>query len=436
MRSFFAYTASALGVVILLAGCSHQSGGEATANGNGNGHADAAKIVLVAPGPDAQEKAQEALIMAEPGMILEFAEGTFEFTQSLSLEDVEGVTIRGQGPDKTILNFAKLVPGSGGEGIIAKSNGFTIESLAIEDTRADGIKTEGITGVTFRNLHIRWTRGPHEDNGAYGVYPVLCKDVLVEDCYVTDCADAGIYVGQSENVIVRRNKVERNVAGIEIENTIGADVYDNECTDNTGGLMVFSLPDLELKNGRQCRLFNNHVYANNHRNFAKEGNIVATIPPGTGVMIMANDDVHVFENTIEGNDTANVSIISYHATGREIKDAEYDPYPEGIYIYDNRIANGGQNPSGTIGDIIRALLGSETSDILYDGIVNPERLVDGELPAQYGVFIRNNGDATFVNLDLGTALAGGETEPQISRDLAPHDGELPPLPAIVVPGVD
>jgi len=47
-------------------------------------------------------------------------------------------------------------------------------------------------------------------------------------------ADAGSYVGQSKNVIVRNNRAESNVAGIEIENTQGADVYDNVAVDNTG----------------------------------------------------------------------------------------------------------------------------------------------------------------------------------------------------------
>ena len=59
-----------------------------------------------------------------------------------------------------------------------------------------------------------------------------------------------------------------------------------------------------------CRVFNNKVVANNHDNFAPKGNIVASVPPGTGVMILANDEVEVFDNTIEKNQTGGLSIIS------------------------------------------------------------------------------------------------------------------------------
>lgn len=37
------------------------------------------------------------------------------------------------------------------------------------------------------------------------------------------------------------------MAGIEIENSLNAEVYENEATENTGGILVFDLPDLILK---------------------------------------------------------------------------------------------------------------------------------------------------------------------------------------------
>ncbi len=103
----------------------------------------------------------------------------------------------------------------------------------------------GCDGITFRKRAHQLDRRTQDRNGAYGLYPVLCKNVLIEDCVATDASDAGIYVGQSENIIVRRNRAENNVAGIEIENSVNADVYENMATNNTGGILVFSLPDLE-----------------------------------------------------------------------------------------------------------------------------------------------------------------------------------------------
>ena len=258
---------------------------------------------------------------------IEFGEGTFEFDQTLSC-DVSDITIRGQGQDKTILSFAKQGQGTGGEGLsISSKEKCTIENLAVVDAKGDAIKINRCDGLTLRGVRTSWTGGPKTENGAYGLYPVLCKNVLIEDCIATDASDAGIYVGQSTNIIVRRNRAENNVAGIEIENSVNADVYENVATGNTGGILVFSLPDLELKVGRNCRVYNNEIVGNNHENFAPKGNAVANVPPGTGVMILASRQVEVFDNKIKDNQSAGMSICSYLVTQKPFeKDPGYDPY--------------------------------------------------------------------------------------------------------------
>ncbi len=421
-------------LTVLLVGCS-ENGSQPAANGNGHANGEATEnITIIEPGDDAQEKAQLALIAAEPGAIVEFAEGTFNFNATLSCT-VDNVTIRGQGPEATIISFKEQGAGAGGEGILGTADHFTVESLAVEDTKTDAIKTEGSTHVVFRNLRVEWTGGPSPDNGAYGLYPVLSKDVLIENCLVIGASDAGIYVGQSENTIVRNNEARGNVAGIEIENTVGADVYGNVATNNTGGLLVFSLPELPKKTGTNCRVFNNKIYENNHSNFAKEGNIVATIPPGTGMLIMANKNVEVFDNEFRDNDTANVIVISYLANERPFNDPDYSPYAEGIYIHQNEFSGGGTDPAGAIGLLFKALLGGEiVPDIVYDGIIDESKLVDGELPPEVRLYIRDNGDADFANIDLVKFLA--KEKPNIVRDISVHDGELPELPAIAIEGIE
>ena len=421
-------------ILVVAVGCSAE-------NGHGTSKTDAAKVTKIEPGADAQTKLQEALINAKPGEVVELAEGKYDFNQSVTLDAIDGVTLRGAGPGKTVISYSQQIAGGGGEGILVTNcKNFAIEGLTIEDTRGDGIKTTKCDGVIYRNLLVQWTRGPHPDNGAYGVYPVLCQNVLIEDCKVTDCSDAGVYVGQSKNCIVRRCHAERNVAGIEIENTIGADVYDNVATDNAGGLLIFSLPGLEQKTGSLCRCYKNQVFANNHDNFAKPGNIVATVPPGTGMIIMANDQVEIFDNDIKDNNTANISVISYMSTGVKNRDQlakedpGYDPYPEGIYIHDNRIAEGGKNPGGDFGKAASVILGKDFPDIIYDGVIDETKFVDGKPREELRVVIVNNGNADFANFN-DAAIASGDV-PKPSTDLSAHAGTLPPLPAITIPGVE
>lgn len=392
-------------------------------------------VTLIKPGDNVQKRTQTALIKSKPGDIIEFAEGEFYFTITLSL-DVENVTIRGQGPNKTVLNFENQETGGGGEGLLVTKEGFTLENLAIEDPRGDAVKVEDVKRITFSNVRIEWTTDSDSTNGGYGFYPVKCDDVLIENCTAIGASDAGIYVGQCKNVIVRNNIARKNVAGIEIENTVGADVYGNIVKDNTGGMMVFTLPNLPRKEGRHCRVFSNVISSNNRDNFARKGTAVSAIPAGSGLIINANDEVEIFENEFRDNDTANLAIVSFFVsrTQHKIKDKNFDPYCEAIYIHHNKFEGGGANPEGPVGEIIKQAFNENGPDIIYDGIVDTNKLVDGKLPSEMRIYIQNNGGATFANLDLGRMMIG--EQPQISTDLSVHQGTLPPLAGIVFAGVE
>jgi len=317
-----------------------------------------AETYVVAPGTDAAEKLQEALILAKDGDIILLAEGRYPLFDGLSL-DVDGVTIRGAGMGATILDFADQK--SAGEGLLVTSDNVVLEDFAVENSKGDGIKTKGSDIITFRRLRVEWTGGPEASNGAYGVYPVESTDVLIEDSLVRGASDAGIYVEQSDRIIVRRNRAEFNVAGIEIENSYNADVYDNVAMRNTGGILVFDLPNLKQNGGRNVRVFNNEIVNNDTPNFAPEGNIVATVPMGTGVLIMANRNVHVFKNRFDNNAMIHIGVVSYF---EDYEDDDYQPHPRGIVIRDNDYGRGGFEPSGEVGLFFAEAAGGEIPDVL------------------------------------------------------------------------
>src|SRR5580693_10714135 len=241
-----------------------------------------------------QKQLQEQLLDAKPGSVIEIPAGRHALDRVLTLR-ANGVTIRGAGSDKSILSFKNEI--SGPEGMLVYANDFTIEHVAIEDSKGDGLKINDGENITIRDVRVEWTGGPKTTNGAYGIYPVKSKNVLIEDSASFGASDAGIYVGQSQNVIVRRNRAERNVAGIEIENTIGADVYENTATGNTGGILVFNMPNLSQP-GQSTRVFKNKSTANNLANFAAKGAAVASVPAGSGVVVNSNPKVEIFDNDI------------------------------------------------------------------------------------------------------------------------------------------
>ncbi len=384
------------------------------------------RVYRLSPEPGLQYRLQEMLVQTVPGDVIEFSEGRFALTRQIDIA-TDNITIRGQGEGKTILSFKGQL--SGGQGIEATGNNFVMERLAIEDTAGNAIKVVGSRNVTFRDVRVEWTGEPKSSNGAYGLYPVQCSNVLLENCQAYGASDAGVYVGQCRTVIVRGCRAERNVAGIEIENTVGADVYDNVSTNNAAGLLVFDLPGLQLKAGRNVRVHRNRVFANNHKNFAAKGNMVATVPSGTGMMVMATDHVEVFDNDIQDNQTTSIALVSYLASGKKLKDTTFDPVPEAASIHDNRVSGGGTNPQGELGKALVPVLGTPLPEILFDGIYPEDKLVDGEVPDALQHSIVNNGDASFINFDLPNLslekVAAGKYKP--SRDLTPF---LKPRPAL------
>tara|TARA_R110002072_G_scaffold66828_6_gene164274 strand:+ start:226 stop:2673 length:2448 start_codon:yes stop_codon:yes gene_type:complete len=325
-------------------------------------------IVNLEPGDDLETRALEALITAEPKTVIQLPAGTYDFVDGLS-SSVDNIVLRGTGMDAesgTVLRFDNST--SGAEGIRATGDNFIVEDLAVENTPGDSIKIKDANGVTIRRVRVEWTNGPDENNGPYGLYPVGCRNVLIEDTEVRGASDAGVYVGQSENIIVRRNYVYENVAGIEIENSKFADVYDNNTTGNTGGILVFDLPGPPIQGGEATRVFNNLMVDNNEPNFAPEGNIVGIVPAGTGLLIMANDDIEVFGNTITGNISNGIAIASYYINDPQVSKPSYDPVPEKIYIHDNVITDNGTNPQ----DLAAAIAGlvfdepEDVLDVFYD----------------------------------------------------------------------
>jgi len=362
---------------------------------------------------------RHALETAKPGDVITVPAGTHQFKRSLVLES-DGVTIRGAGMDKTILSFAGQIAGS--EGLSVSASDFVIEDIAIEDPIGDALKVNEGENIVIRRVRTEWTRGPNVENGAYGIYPVQTQNTLVEGSVAIAASDAGIYVGQSQNVVVRNNRAEYNVAGIEIENTIGADVYDNVATNNTGGILVFNMPNIPQR-GEATRVFENQVNANNTKNFAAPGTAVSGVPTGSGIVINSNDQVEIFANQIADNDTANIVISSYYSAnyaGQSELAKEFDPYPEEIFIYDNEYSGGGKAPgTDQLVQLRDAVYGPDGRfpDIIWDGMVDANK--EG-----LSIICVDEAEAQLLNVDMPNEYAN----PNV--DMSAHDCSVEKLSPI------
>ncbi|MDW8363370.1 MAG: parallel beta-helix domain-containing protein [Myxococcales bacterium] len=375
---------------------------------------------FVAPTGDVQTALQRTLIEARAGQVV-CLDGVYRLTDEVLVE-ADGLVIRGSGAARAVLDFSGQSFGANGLHV-QSVEGIRIERIEVRETRGDGIRIDASRNVVLRDVVVGWSTPSGEQNGAYGLYPVGCTNVLIEDSEVYGARDAGFYVGQSRNVVVRRNRAHGNVAGIEIENTVGAEVYENEATDNTGGILVFDLPGLSMQGG-DVLVRDNRVVANNRANFAAVGTIVSYLPAGTGVMLLAMDRVEVRDNTIEGNESTGLLSISYKiveavgAGGSVPRD--YDPYGETVHVHDNVFRNNGTMPR----DLLVGAGPTPLEDIVWDGVTDPMK-TDPE--GRLRLCIRNNGSARFRNLQLDpSSFRFGEG----STDLAPHDCMHPPVPGV------
>ena len=382
---------------------------------------------------DIQKQLLAEFIMVDDSAVIELEAGHFLFSKSLILEGKKHISIIGQGVDKTVLSFKGQTEGA--EGIrIANCENIMLKNFSIEDAAGDNIKVTDTRGIKFQNIKSAWTGPVTEENGAYGIYPVLCQDVVVQGCEVLGASDAGIYVGQSNNVVINNNKVYWNVAGIESENSQNVQIFENNAYENTGGILAFDLPGLTMY-GRNVKIFDNHIHDNNMKNFAPAGNMVGIVPPGTGMLILATQDVEVYQNLIKDNKTIGIGIISYKilealgsedqsgASGsrselesRHQNDENYNPYVGDIYIHDKQINNTYSIPDlgHEFGQLFLWKFWNDLPDIAWDGLLSPDYFTqDGNLNPDYRICIQEAESVKSVFLDAGNDFKNIQVNPKV-----------------------
>lgn len=283
------------------------------------------------------------------------------YNEKLSV-DRNGVTLHGQVSGDG-LDGRPLLDGTMGGGklhkdaVIVSGSQFTIEGFALRNYSGNGVTSTKARDIVMRDLNV-------DNTGLYGVYPVESENILIEKCVATRIKDAGIYVGQSKNAVVRDNHVYGNVAGIEIENTVTALVENNDVHDNTAGILAFVLPNNPSKVGKDCTIRNNKTYNNNTPNFGEPTAIVSKLPYGIGVFIMAADGTVVENNEIRGNGSVGAAVISVSQIIGDPAMIDVEPNSDNTVLRNNTYKDNGKSPDKRYLDFQKGLTGG---DFIWDG---------------------------------------------------------------------
>ncbi len=356
---------------------------------------------------DLETDFQRLFQLAQDGETIELPEGYFKFSKALILDGKNNITIKGAGMDKTVLSFRGQTEGA--EGIrVANGHNITLEGFTIQDAIGDNIKAIYVDTLTFRHIKTEWTDKPNDKLGAYGLYPVICKNILIENCEALRGSDSGLYVGQSENIVIRNNIAHENVCGINIENSANVEIYNNKTFHNTSGITALDIPGL-TRYMDNVHIHDNEIYENTLYNFAPAGNVASSTIPGTGIMIWAGKNVRINDNEIIDNpfpaiiysfkgsyyatkDKAFVPIAESEKARMKVgieeetslredainaqygKDKNYNPHSVGISFSNNKWSFGSfrKKIQSKDGGLVSLVTLGKDAHIWYDGVPNPE----------------------------------------------------------------
>ncbi len=357
----------------------YNAGGEAAVNED-----RPAEEITVAEG----ESIQAAVDRAQPGDTVLIPYGVYNERVVIDISDLTVHGIPNSAGEYPILDGENNFP----EAIIASGNNFTVGYLHVRNYTDNGILVEGVTNVHYHDIFA-------EKTGAYGIYPVQSTNVLIERIEVTGADDAGIYAGQCEAVIVRDSVAYGNVIGIELENTLGGEIYNNHTYGNTTGIFVVILPQLSSKISRNTLVYNNIADDNNLENFGRAGTTVSLLPPGVGILLLGTDQSEVYDNTMRGNKSTGVAVFSLTSTGQfDVNELDIGSLPEGNWVHNNSYENNGYDPDQFIKD-----LGIPVGDVLWDGTGSGNRF-DESAATTFPPLLPSNNWPTFAQRAYGNIL--------------------------------
>ena len=353
-------------------------------------------VIVVNPG----DSIQEAVEMAQPGDTIQVMPGTYSETVYIDKDDIHLVGVIREGERATMDGLGKL-----NDAILYSGNNVVVENFRITQYKGNGIMGQAGNNFEIRNNVI-------VDTGIYGIFPQLGTNGLVEHNVVSGIEDAAIYIGMSDNIHVAHNEVFDSVAGIEIENSRHAIVENNIAYNNTGGILAFVTPGLPIKTTEDVIIRNNFVLDNNTPNFGAPGSIVSGIPAGTGILVMAADDVVIEGNIISNNKTAGIIINDHSYASNITMDMESDPNSDRTMILDNVMLNNGYDTIPEVTAVALTELHTGLIDIVHVGPSKGSCIINRHRYRAVG--IGNYGECDFTNTDSTKSymLAGG-AEPRV-----------------------
>lgn len=233
---------------------------------------------------------------------------------------------------------------------VLKIKGFSIKGFTLKDFDMHGLHL-----ACVRNFSI--TNNIADGNQVYGIFPIVSENGVVSNNEVKNTPlDAGLYVGQSRNVLISGNKVYDNLIGMDLENLRNCKITRNLSFNNTVGIVIDSAPNLTRPKTNGNQILRNVITKNNRQG------ILEGPPSGIGILASAVDNTLIVNNKITGNDLSGIFLSSRVCQDDPTcGDPNFIPTSNGNRILANKLTgNGTVTNSNPLLDALRA-------DLSWDG---------------------------------------------------------------------
>jgi len=294
---------------------------------------------------------QAAVDAANPGDTVRVPPGIYRENVLVAKDNI---TIKGQ--SGAVLDGTGL-PGNSGITVRSSSpsarvSGFRLSGLQIQNYSENGV-------ILIRVDYFQIDNGKYINNEEYGIFPILSSHGLIRSNQVSGSDDTGIYIGQSQDAIIKDNYISDCTVGIDVELSSNITVQDNKVAGNSIGMTAEVLPGLSVTVTTGIQILDNTFDSNNRANPVTDPtDILSQLPSGSGLLIFGADHVSVRDNHVIGNNSVGIAVAQLSPDLAAL-DPRIDPFPDYNEIVDNLVMENGSNPDPRIAPF-------PPSDLIWD----------------------------------------------------------------------